>query len=33
MEEFKAEHARQTAQQTQSLHDMLHKGIADVIIA
>ena len=28
---FRAEHARQTAQQTQSLCDTLQKGIADVI--
>ena len=31
MVEFRAEHTRQTAQQTQSLHDTLQKGIADVI--
>ena len=30
---LRAEHARQTAQQTQSLHDTLQKGIADLITA
>ena len=33
MEEFRAEHARQTTQQTQSLRDTLQKGIVDVITA
>ena len=28
-----ADHARRTAQQTQSLHDTLQKGVADVITA
>ena len=31
MVEFRAEQARQTAQQTQSLCDTLQKGVADVI--
>ena len=31
IEEFRSEHARQIAQQTQSLRDTLQKGIADVI--
>ena len=31
MAEFRAEHARQAAQQTQSLRDTLQKGIADII--
>ena len=30
---LRAEHARQTAQQTQSLRDTLQKGIADLITA
>ena len=33
MKELRAEHAKQTAQQTQSLCDMLQKGIVDVITA
>ena len=31
MAEFQALHARQTAQQTQSLHDTLQKGVVDII--
>ena len=30
---LRAEHARQTTQQTESLHDTLQKGIADLITA